>query len=205
MIYIAMQKLKAIIFDKDDTIMQDQVYNPAFSIEYFFDDIIPSCLKFKNLGYNLFIISNQSGISRGNFEEKVLISNYINLNFQLHKKYSFSFDGFLYCTHVASYNCICRKPLKGLYTRLNSYFQIDNTKSFYIGDRLTDILFAQASGIFPIIIHRDDYLYKDPTVYKDLTEIEILEENGKTAIFSSLIEFANLIEFNNENRIKGRA
>ncbi len=189
-----MRKLKAIIFDKDDTLIQDQIYSPIFAIDYFFEDIIPSCIKFKSLGYNLFIISNQSGIAKGKFEEKQLLINYLNLNKTLNLKYNFNFDGFLYCPHNPEDNCLCRKPSNSLINRLNSYFQIDLTSSFYIGDRLSDVIFAINSKIIPIIIHRLDYNYKDLNVYKDIQQIEILEEEGKVGLFNSLIEFAYFIE-----------
>jgi len=201
MIYIVMQKLKAIIFDKDDTLMQDQVYNPAFGTKYFFEDVIPSCIKLKENGYSLFIISNQSGISKGNFEEKTLLLNYINLNLELNRKYNFNFDGFFYCPHLPEYNCNCRKPSKGLFDRLKSMFGIDSTHSFYLGDRLSDIYFAQNCSIIPVIIHRVDYLYKDKKIYDDFNQIEILEEEGKVLVFNSIIDFVNMIiEFEKKDK-----
>lgn len=194
MIYIAMHRLKAIIFDKDDTIIKDQVYKPSFDLDLLFDDVIPSCKIFKEHGYHLFIISNQSGISKGNFQEKILIENFIKFNKQLRQKYNFCFDGFFFCPHHPSSNCICRKPNDGLFIRLKAFFQIDISKSFYIGDRLTDIYFAKNNGICPVIIHRDWYQYKDERIYKDLEEIEILEEEGKVGVFNSLNDFAKIIE-----------
>lgn len=197
MIYIAMHKLKAVIFDKDDTLMQDQIYSPEFDETYFFDDIITSCKILKNLDYRLFIISNQSGINKGKFEEATLVRNYISLNFKLKKDYGFSFDGFFYCPHNPNENCSCRKPLIGLYTRLQAYFQINTDKSFYIGDRLSDIYFAMNCGLNSITIHRNNYIYKDNKVYSDLPQIEIMEEEGKTNIFNSLIEFVNILNLGN--------
>jgi len=201
MIYIVMQKLKAIIFDKDDTLMQDQVYSPAFEVKYFFEDVIPSCIKLKQNGFNLFIISNQSGISKGNFEEKTLLSNYINLNLYLTKNYNFNFDGFFYCPHLPEYYCNCRKPSKGLFERLRAMFNIDQKSTFYLGDRLSDIYFAQNCSIIPVIIHRYDYLYKDKRIYEDFSKIEMLEEEGKVLVFNSIIDFANMIvEFEKKAR-----
>ncbi|MFN3411960.1 MAG: HAD-IIIA family hydrolase [Exilispira sp.] len=189
-----MQKLKAIIFDKDDTLMEDQIYSAKFEEEYFFNDVIPSCILLKNSGYRLFILSNQSGISKGKFSEKSLLSNFIELNYRLKKNYNFIFDGFFYCPHLPEYNCMCRKPSTGLFVKLISYFQIDPLQSFYIGDRLTDLYFSINAGLMPVIIHRNNYLYKDQVIYKDIEEIEILEEQYKVLIFNSIIDFANLIK-----------
>lgn len=192
-----MHKLKAVIFDKDDTLMQDQIYSPEFDESYFFEDIITSCKILKNLDYHLFIVSNQSGINKGKFDEATLLINYINLNLKLKKDYEFCFDGFLYCPHTPDQNCSCRKPLIGLFTRLQAYFQIDTTKSFYIGDRLSDIYFAMNCSLNSITIHRNNYIYKDDKIYNDLTKIEIMEEEGKTNIFNSLIEFVNILNLGN--------
>lgn len=188
-----MQKLKAIIFDKDDTLMQDQVYSPAFDKKYFFEDIIPSIIKFKENGYNIFIISNQSGISKGKFEEKTLLLNYIKLNSLLKEEYNICFDGFFYCPHLPQSNCICRKPSIGLFTKLMAMFQIDPANSFYLGDRLSDIYFAHNASLMPVIIHRFEYVYKDKKIYDDFKEIEILEEEGKVMLFNNVLDFANMI------------
>jgi len=191
---IAMHNLKAIIFDKDDTFMKDQVYSPSISVDLLFEDTVQSCKIFHDCGYFLFIISNQSGIERGYFNEQELLSNFIDFNNKLFLSNGFRIDGFFYCPHDPSSLCLCRKPNIGMYYQIKALFQIDTKNSFYIGDRLADIEFAQNAGLVPVIIHRPDYSYKHQSTYDDMDLIEQEEENEHVAIFPSLLSFSQTIE-----------
>lgn len=138
-------KNKAIFLDRDGTIIIDKGYldNPK-AIEFIKG--IPEVLKaLKEKGYLLIVVSNQSGVARGYFNEKEvkLINN--ELNAKLVKEYGIAIDRFYYCPHHPEYGmeqykkaCSCRKPKPGMILQAVADFDIDIENSLMIGDKDSD-------------------------------------------------------------------
>ena len=57
-------------------------------------------------------------------------------------------DGTYYCPHHPDHSgpCDCRKPATGLYRRAAREHGLDLPASYYVGDKLTDVLPALALG-----------------------------------------------------------
>lgn len=102
------------------------------------------------------IITNQSGIARGllteaEYEqvrarlEEVLASNGAHVAASLH------------CPHHPDYSgpCDCRKPGMQLYQRAIDQFDIDPTRSLFVGDRWRDVAPGLALGGFAALIPND--------------------------------------------------
>lgn len=100
--------------------------------------------KYRDQGYILIAVSNQSGIARqvvdSNAVEKcfkkilTLLNNCVNIHF-------------LYCPHFASsWGCWCRKPHTGLVIQATTQFNINPLKSIMVGDRRTDEELANSVG-----------------------------------------------------------
>ncbi len=58
----------------------------------------------------------------------------------------------LYCPHLASANCDCRKPKPGLLLTAAERHQIDLSESFYVGDALSDIEAGQSAGCRCVLV-----------------------------------------------------
>ncbi len=129
-------KFPMIFLDRDGTIIVDKIYlNDPDGVE-FIPDVIEGLKKLYNAGYQLYIVTNQSGISRGFVEEKNL--------FLIHEKicnilsnHGIKISGIFYCPHLPEDNCNCRKPKTGLVEHLLD--KIDKSNSYVIGDKSTDI------------------------------------------------------------------
>lgn len=59
---------------------------------------------------------------------------------------------FFTCPHVVEDDCICRKPKPSMILQAADEYGVDLRKSFFIGDRWTDILAAQSSGVRSVLI-----------------------------------------------------
>jgi D-glycero-D-manno-heptose 1,7-bisphosphate phosphatase len=110
------------------------------------------------LGMKVIVVSNQSGIARGMFTENDLQSVNTTLENLLEKEHA-RIDANYFCPHLPGgstppYNieCDCRKPKTGMLTRAQKKFQIDLSKSFVIGDKISDIQTGNNAGSKPILV-----------------------------------------------------
>ena len=97
-------------------------------------------------GYRLVMVSNQDGLGsesypRASFEQ---VQQFL---LQLLESQGVHFDAVFICPHRASEHCVCRKPRTGLLTEYLQQQPIEPARSAVIGDRDTDLQFAQALGV----------------------------------------------------------
>ena len=104
------------------------------------------------------IITNQSGVARGYFSEKVISEIHQEMGKQLSAEKAF-IDAFYYCPHhpegtVEPYTiqCKCRKPGLGMLTQDSEDHKIDLKHSYLVGDKLSDIECAQRAGMSGILV-----------------------------------------------------
>ncbi|MEO2067929.1 MAG: HAD family hydrolase [Desulfurobacteriaceae bacterium] len=132
---------KAIFLDRDNTLIKDDGYiHEPEKVELL--EGVPEGLKLlKEKGYLLIVVSNQSGIGRGYFEEKDFHA--VNRRLQeLLKPYHVQIDDFFFCPHHPNDNCNCRKPKTGMVEKAVKKWNIDLSKSFVIGDKEIDVMLA---------------------------------------------------------------
>ena len=62
--------IKTIFLDRDGVINKEIEYLYKIKDFQFIDGIFESCIHFQRLGYEIIIVTNQSGISRGYYSEE---------------------------------------------------------------------------------------------------------------------------------------
>jgi D-glycero-D-manno-heptose 1,7-bisphosphate phosphatase len=103
--------------------------------------------------FYIFIVTNQSGISRGYYSEKdvVYLHKYINDELRLHgaKIHEFFYSPYHPDGLSSKYDHLkkLRKPNTGMLELANSKWPIDKQKSFMIGDKQSDIKCGESYGI----------------------------------------------------------
>jgi len=139
----------AIFLDRDGTINEEMGYINHPERFHVFPNVYKALKIFKEMGFKNVIITNQSGIARGYFSERLLTQIHDNLIKETRKMGAF-IDGIYYCPHhptegIDKYriDCSCRKPKIGLVTRAIEDLDIDLKKSYMIGDRYKDVIFAK--------------------------------------------------------------
>ncbi|MBD3231904.1 HAD-IIIA family hydrolase [Candidatus Dependentiae bacterium] len=140
------KKIKAAFFDRDGTLIKDVSYLSDVKQIEVLPGIIKFCLFLQSLGYKLFVITNQSGVARGYFDEQFVEKTHQYL-FDIFKKKGIVFEKFYYCPHhpidavIKKFliNCSCRKPKPGLLLKAAEEFNIDLKSSLMFGDRSVDI------------------------------------------------------------------
>jgi D-glycero-D-manno-heptose 1,7-bisphosphate phosphatase len=141
------QKSKAVFFDRDGVINIDKSYLYKIEDFEFCDGIFELMRHLESLGYKLFVVTNQSGISRGYYSEQEFekLTSWMIKEFE---KRDIKIEKVYHCPHAPDDRCECRKPKpKMIQNALNSY-KIDPLLSWMIGDKPSDIEAANSAGIY---------------------------------------------------------
>jgi len=149
---------RAVFLDKDGTLVENVPYNVDPMLIRWCEGAIDGLRRLHEAGYKLFVITNQSGVARGYFEETALAIVEQHLMQEL-AQFGIPLAGFYYCPHhpegtIAPYaiNCNCRKPEPGLLLEAAEEHQLDLAASWFIGDILHDVGAGRAAGCRTILI-----------------------------------------------------
>lgn len=143
----------ALFLDRDGVINRDKGYVYKINDFEFNNDIFNIIKKYRKNNFNVFIVTNQSGIGRGYYE----VNDFNYLHAKLKKifcqKEAF-IDDVIYCPHHPKYakkkykiNCNCRKPKNGMLESLIKQWLINRSRSIFYGDKISDELAANKSDI----------------------------------------------------------
>lgn len=144
---------RALFLDRDGIINIDHgyVYQPE-KFE-FVDGIFDVCLHAQQLGLQIIVITNQSGIARGMYSEEdfLTLTKWMNEQFSKHKVV---ITDVFFCPHHPTkgnnpykVQCKCRKPEPGMILDAAKKHNIDLTNSIFIGDKISDLIAADNAGI----------------------------------------------------------
>jgi len=104
------------------------------------------------------LVTNQSGVARGYFPEKLVQELHATLE-RLLAREGARLDAIYYCPHHPDVgppglrlDCDCRKPRTGMLDRAAVDLGIDVARSYMIGDTFRDVKCAQAAGALAIMV-----------------------------------------------------
>ena len=148
-------KRAAIFLDRDGTLNIEKNY--LYRIEDF--EWIPGAVEairqINLMGYLAIVVSNQSGIARGYYESKAVHELHQHMSHLL-DRVGARIDGYYFCPHHPAFgvarNCTCRKPEPGMLLQAQKTFDIDMRRSWFIGDKLSDIEAGFKAGVSPILV-----------------------------------------------------
>lgn len=134
-----------IFLDRDGTINKEVDFlSSPLGLELL-PDSAKAIREAKDLGFKVFIITNQSGVARGLLTERDLEEIHTRLVDVLAAEHA-HIDAIYYCPHHPDFGsgeyrkeCDCRKPNIGMVTQAAREFDVDPKASFVIGDRMIDI------------------------------------------------------------------
>jgi D-glycero-D-manno-heptose 1,7-bisphosphate phosphatase len=149
---------KAIFIDKDGTMVRDIPYNCDPERVEYLPGVIDGLKILNDKGYELFVVTNQSGIALNCFSENDLNLYIKSLTKELFYR-KIQLSGFYYCPHHPfglnpkySISCLCRKPQPGMMLDAVFKFGIDSAKSFMIGDVASDIEAGNKIGLTTVLL-----------------------------------------------------
>jgi D-glycero-D-manno-heptose 1,7-bisphosphate phosphatase len=143
----------AVFFDRDGVLNHDSGYTFETHRLEWIEGAREAVKAVNDAGYFAFVITNQSGVARGYYEEHHVVTLHRWMADQL-ALIGAHIDAFEYCPDhpegtVARYSRVSdrRKPAPGMITDLASRFPIDMTRSMVIGDKESDMEAARAAGV----------------------------------------------------------
>lgn len=141
-----------IILDRDGVINEDSddyIKTP--------DEWIPipgsleAIAKLNQAGHQVVVVTNQSGIARGLYDEKTLDEIHVKMKRML-AEVGGHLDGIFYCPHHPDDQCDCRKPKPGLMHQVAEALQTNFHNALMVGDAERDIDCAHAAGCKAVLV-----------------------------------------------------
>ncbi|WP_258238381.1 D-glycero-beta-D-manno-heptose 1,7-bisphosphate 7-phosphatase [Arcobacter sp. CECT 8983] len=151
---------KAIFLDRDGVVNVEKNYLYKIEEFEFIDGIFESLKKIQSLGYKIFIITNQSGISRGYYsvDDFEKLTSWMLEEFRNNEIVISQVE---FCPHGPNDNCLCRKPKSGMIDKILKNYDIDLKNSWLVGDKSSDIECAQHAGISNTIQVKSGHKFKN--------------------------------------------
>jgi D-glycero-D-manno-heptose 1,7-bisphosphate phosphatase len=102
-------------------------------------------------GWQVFVITNQSGIARGYYDLAALSDIHEKMMRELSAVGGYIQEIF-FCPHHPGDSCLCRKPRPGLFFQCRDRYGFSLEDVYYVGDKLSDVQAAKAAGCRPILV-----------------------------------------------------
>ncbi len=143
----------AVFFDRDGVLNRDVGYlHRPEQLEW-----MPGALELirllKERGYLVIVVTNQSGVARGYYDEAAILALHHRMNADV-SRVGGHIDALYHCPHhpegvVEAYrgSCRCRKPEPGMLEQAFADWTIDRSRSFLVGDKPSDLAAASAVGL----------------------------------------------------------
>jgi HAD superfamily hydrolase (TIGR01662 family) len=139
--------LKAVLFDRDGTLVVDVPYNGDPAEVRPFPGARRVLDELRSLGLATGVLSNQSGIARGILTRRQVESVNARVEDLLGP-----FDVWEVCPHADEDGCRCRKPAPGMIHSACSRLGIDASEVAFIGDIGSDVEAARAAGARGVLV-----------------------------------------------------
>ncbi len=138
----------ALFLDRDGVINVEKHYVHRREDFEFVDGIFELCAAYRDAGFRIVVVTNQSGIARGYYGEDDFaeLSRWMRARFAEH---GITVDGVYHCPHHPDITgaCACRKPEPGMFLDAAHDLNLDLARSVMVGDSERDIVAARRAGV----------------------------------------------------------
>jgi len=139
----------AVFFDRDGTLNEEKGdYITRYEDIKIYPFAFEAVRIVNSLGFLAIVTTNQAGVAKGLLKEEDVEEIHRKMKEEFEKNNA-KISAFYYCPAHPDHSkegLDCRKPLIGMALKAKEEFGIDLEKSFVIGDKVEDILFAKNFG-----------------------------------------------------------
>lgn len=175
---------KVIFLDRDGVINVDVNYLYRIEDLTFMPGALEALALAVRAGYELIVVTNQSGVARGYYTEEDVKKLHAHMGEVLAAARA-PILRFYYCPHhekgtVPAYTmvCDCRKPEPGMILKAMEDYSIDRAKSFMIGDKSSDVEAAHRAGLDGYLFEGDNLLPFMRSILKERGDM--IDQSGGT-------------------------
>ncbi len=118
----------------------------------YFSDTLKALQLMQTLGYDLFVVTNQSGVGRGYFALENVHVIHKQLQNDLRENKLNPFKDFAVCPHSPEDQCKCRKPSGKMIQELIFKHQLTPELCYMVGDKLIDAEAGKNAGINGVLV-----------------------------------------------------
>ena len=147
---------RAVFLDRDGTLIAEKNYLHRPEDVAIFPGVGPALKRLKTAGFQLFIVSNQSGVGRGYFTlaDVELVNEHINTELA---KAGVNFVKTYIAPEAPEQPSRGRKPSPQFLLDARDEFQLNLAESFMVGDKLIDLECGWNAGVKKSILVRTGY------------------------------------------------
>jgi D-glycero-D-manno-heptose 1,7-bisphosphate phosphatase len=142
-----MPQLRAVLFDRDGTLVVDVPYNRDPGLVRAMPGAKAVLDSLRARGVAVGVLSNQSGVARGLLTEAEVAT----VNARVEELLG-PFDVWEVCPHSAADGCACRKPAPGMVQSACRRLGIRTGETALIGDIGSDVQAAEAAGARGVLV-----------------------------------------------------
>ena len=137
----------AVFLDRDGTIVDDPGFLHRAADVRLLPGAAAAIARLNAAGWPVVVVTNQSGIARGLYDVAAYESVQRRLD-DLLEAAGARVDATYFCPHHPDFTgpCDCRKPGTALFQRAAKDLHLDLTRSWFVGDRDSDVEPANALG-----------------------------------------------------------
>lgn len=142
-----------VFLDRDGTLVHDPGYLHEPAAVALLPGVTDGLGLLAEAGWPLVIVSNQSGIARGLYGSEAFHAVNRRLE-ELFAHRGVRFAAEYHCPHHPAFTgpCGCRKPATSLFRLAEADLGLDLARSWYVGNRLTDVEPARALGGHGVLV-----------------------------------------------------
>jgi histidinol-phosphate phosphatase family protein len=139
------------VLDRDGTVIEERHYLSDPNQVELTNNAARGLRRLTEMDLGLVVITNQSGIGRGYFDQESLDS--VNQRVcDLLEAEGIQLSGIYSCPHVPQDDCYCRKPRTGLLEKAAAELHFDPSTCFVIGDKASDIELGKRVGATTFLV-----------------------------------------------------
>jgi D-glycero-D-manno-heptose 1,7-bisphosphate phosphatase len=127
-----------VLLDRDGTIIVERHYLSDPDQVALLPGAAEGLRRLRRLGYGLVVVTNQSGLARGYFDDARLGQIHTRLRDVLRAQ-GVQLDGIYVCPHLPEDHCVCRKPRTGLVRAAAAELDFDPHAVIVVGDQASDL------------------------------------------------------------------
>ncbi|MFU8856515.1 MAG: D-glycero-alpha-D-manno-heptose-1,7-bisphosphate 7-phosphatase [Deferrisomatales bacterium] len=168
---------KAVFLDRDGTLIREVGYLSDLEALELLPGAAAALRRLGEAGYLRLVVTNQSGVARGYFDEAFVEATHRELLRRL-REHGADVEAFYVCSHHPDFTgaCACRKPNPGLVLRAAREWGVDLASSWVIGDKPADVEAGRRAGCRTALVR---------TGYGEETEAELAAAGRRADVLAA--------------------